>query len=62
VHTELLRGQDGAWRISTTWRDFESLMALRKSGGTHVAGELFERVGAANSHTWFVVEQSYGDA
>jgi hypothetical protein len=61
VRTELLRGQDDAWRISTTWRDFDSLMALRRSGGTHAAVELFERVGAEHSHTWFAVEQSYGD-
>jgi hypothetical protein len=59
IRSELLRGQDGAWRIATTWRDFDSLMALRRSGMPPAALELLDRVGADHSHSWYTVEQSY---
>jgi hypothetical protein len=59
LRSELLRGQDGAWRIQTTWRDMESLMALRKSGTPPAALELLEGLGAEHTHSWFTVEQTY---
>ena len=30
--SELLRGQEGRWRIQTTWRDLDAVRALRASG------------------------------
>lgn len=59
VRSELLRGQGGAWRIQTTWRDLDTLLANRTSGKRPAALDLLERVGAEHSHTWFTVEQSY---
>ncbi|MET0740521.1 MAG: alpha/beta hydrolase [Candidatus Nanopelagicales bacterium] len=59
LRTELLRGQDGVWRIQSTWRDRESLIALRDSGVRPAAVELLERLGAEHSHAVFMVEQSY---
>jgi hypothetical protein len=59
VRSELLRGQDGAWRIQTTWKDIDSLMALRKGGKPHAAAELLDKIGAKHSHTWFTIEQSF---
>lgn len=58
VRSELLRGQGGAWRIQTLWRDLEGLRAVRSSGQRPAALELFESLGAENSHSWFMVEQS----
>jgi hypothetical protein len=59
LRSELLRGQDGVWRIQTTWRDKESLMALRKSGKPPAALALLDRLGAEHSHAVFTVEQSH---
>ena len=58
LRSDLLRGQDGAWRIQTTWRDIESLMALRKAGHPPAALVLLEGIGAEHSHGWFTVEHS----
>ena len=59
--SQLLRGQDGAWRIESTWDDLESLMALRRAGRPPAALALLEGLGAEHSHAWFTVEQSYED-
>jgi hypothetical protein len=59
LRSELLRGQDGAWRIQTTWRDFDSLMALRRRGARHAAVELLDRVEAEHTHAWFTVEKAF---
>ena len=59
VRSELLRGQDGAWRIQSTWRDFDSLMAVRESGKPPAAAELLDKIGAKHSHAWFTIEQSF---
>jgi heme-degrading monooxygenase HmoA len=56
IRSELLRGQDGRWRIQSTWRDLEALQAVRKLGKPPAALELLESVGAEHSHTWFVIE------
>jgi hypothetical protein len=56
VRSELLRGQDGAWRIQTTRRDMDALMALRNSGEPPAA---LSYSGAEHSHAVFKVEQSY---
>jgi hypothetical protein len=58
VGSMLLRGQGGAWRIQTTWRDFDALMAVRNSGRPAAAMELLDGLGADHSHAVFVVEQS----
>lgn len=58
IRSELLRGQDGAWRIHTTWQDLESLKALRKEGKPHAALALLDSVGAEHTHGWFVIETS----
>ena len=60
VRSELLRGQEGAWRIQTTWRDIDALMALRSSGRPHAAQDLVNRLATEHSHGWFTVEQGYG--
>ena len=59
LSSELLRGQGGMWRIQTTWRDRETLIAIRKSGSPPAALELLDRLGAEHSHGVFVVEDSY---
>lgn len=59
VRSELLRGQGGAWRSQTTWRDMEALMALRKSGKPPAALALLDRLEAEHSHSVFTVEQSH---
>ena len=59
MRSELLRGQDGAWRIQTTWRDREAVIALRQSGVRPAALDLLERVGAEHSHGVYTVELSY---
>lgn len=59
LRTELLRGQAGAWRIQTTWRDRDALMAVRNSGMPPAALALLDRLGAEHSHGVFSVEQSY---
>jgi hypothetical protein len=60
IGSMLLRGQGGAWRIQTTWRDFDALLAVHNSGRPPAALELLDRLGAEHSHTVFVVEQSQG--
>ncbi len=59
LRSELLRGQGGRWRIQTTWRDRDSLMAMRRGGRAPAALELFDAVGAEHSHGVFEVEESY---
>ena len=59
LRTELLRGQQGTWRIQSLWRDRNALEAVRGSGQRPAALELFERVGADHSHGFFFVEQAY---
>jgi hypothetical protein len=60
LRSELLRGQDGTWRLQTMWRDRESLMAVRNSGNRPAALALLESLGATHHHAVFVMEQSYG--
>ena len=57
--SELLRGQNGAWRIQTLWQDKDALLALRTSGEPPAALALLDRLGAEHSHGLFTVEQSY---
>ena len=59
LRSELLRGQGGHWRIQTTWRDRDSLIAIRKSGTPPAALELLDRVGVEHSHGVFEVAESY---
>lgn len=58
IRSELLRGQDGSWRIQTTWRDRDTLLALRASGEPPAALALLDRLGAPHSHTVHTVEHS----
>ncbi len=57
--SELLRGQGGAWRIQTTWRDRDALMAVPQSGRPPAALELLDGVGAQHSHGVVTVEESW---
>ena len=59
VRSELLRRLDGGWRIQTTWRDREALMAVRASGRPPAALALLDQVGAEHGHAVFTVEQSF---
>lgn len=59
LRSELLRGQDGTWRIQTTWRDREAVLALRRSGKPPAAMALLDRLGAVHTHAVFTVEQSH---
>jgi hypothetical protein len=59
MRTELLRGQNGNWRIETLWRDRAALEAVRTSSEPPAAMELFRRLGADHSHEVFVVESSH---
>jgi quinol monooxygenase YgiN len=59
LRTELLRGQNGTWRIQSLWRDREALMAARDSAEPPAALELFRRVGADHTHEVFIVEESH---
>ncbi|MGC4113248.1 MAG: antibiotic biosynthesis monooxygenase [Myxococcales bacterium] len=59
LHSELLRGQDGSWRIETTWRDLDTIKAARSSGARPAALDLVERVGAQHTHSWYTLEQSH---
>ena len=59
LRTELLRGQNGVWRIQSRWRDLATLQAVRTSGEPPAALELFNRLGADHTHDFFFVEQSY---
>ena len=58
LRTELLRGQEGRWRIQTTWRDREAVIALRARGEGPAAMRLLDSVGATHTHTVFTVEES----
>jgi len=58
LRSELLRGQSGAWRIQTTWRDRDALVAVRNSGKPPATLELLDRLGAGHSHAVFSIEQS----
>ncbi|MEX5258132.1 antibiotic biosynthesis monooxygenase [Kocuria arenosa] len=58
VRSELLRGQGGAWRIQTTWRDRDALMALRAAGELPAALALLDRLGAPHSHSVHTMEES----
>ena len=57
VRTELLRGQEGRWRIQTTWRDREAVIALRARGEGPAAMRLLDAVGATHTHTVYTVEE-----
>ena len=59
IRSELLRGQQGTWRIESLWRDLSTLQALRASGQRPAALELFESVGAEHSHDFYFVEEEY---
>jgi hypothetical protein len=59
LRSELLRGQNGAWRIQTVWRDIEALMSVRNSGEPPAALALLDSLGAEHSHALFTVEQSH---
>jgi hypothetical protein len=59
IRSELLRSFDGAWRIETTWRDRDALMARRASGEPPAALALLDRLGAEHSHSVFTVEQTF---
>jgi hypothetical protein len=59
VRSQLLRGRDGAWRIQTTWRDLDAIIAVRRSGVRPAALDLFERLGAETTHGFFTVETGF---
>ena len=59
IRSELLRGQEGRWRIQTTWRDREAVIALRASGEAPAAMRLLDGVGATHTHAVFTVEESH---
>jgi hypothetical protein len=59
IRTELLRGQNGSWRIQTLWRDRAALEAVRASPEPPAALELFRDVGADHSHEVFWVEHAH---
>lgn len=59
IRSELLRGQEGRWRIQTTWRDRDAIIALRASGAKPAAIELLDSLGAEHTHGVFTIEQSH---
>ena len=60
IRTELLRGQEGHWRIQTTWRDLDTVRALRAAGEPPAAQALLESVGATpHTHDFFFVAQAF---
>jgi|GEM_PF-1615956 len=59
LRSELLRGPEGLWRIQTTWRDRDALVAMRKAGRPPAALALLDRLGAEHTHGVFSVEESY---
>lgn len=61
LRSELLRRLDGGWRIQTTWRDREALLALRQRGEPPAMLALLDRLGAEHTHAVFTVEQSTED-
>lgn len=46
VRTELLRGEDGSWRVQSLWRDRDALDAMRAGPEPPAAPQLFRAVGA----------------
>jgi hypothetical protein len=56
IRSELLRGQEGRWRIQSTWKDRESVIALRAAGRPPAATVLLDSVGATHTHDVFSVE------
>lgn len=56
LRSELLRAQGGRWRIQTTWRDREALLAVRDTGARPASLELLDRIGAEHTHMVFTVE------
>ncbi|WP_019067904.1 hypothetical protein [Streptomyces hokutonensis] len=56
VRTELLRGQDGRWRIQSLWRDRAALDVVRAAPGGPPAPRLFREVGADPALAVFEVE------
>ena len=59
VRTELLREQEGAWRIQTTWESLEAVLAVRAAGKPPAAVALLDEIGAQHSHGWFLVEAAF---
>ena len=59
LRSELLRGQNGSWRIQTTWRDMAALQALRASGKPPAALALLDSLGAEHTHGWFTIEDGF---
>lgn len=59
LRAELLRGQDGAWRLQSTWRDMDALMAARESGNPPAALRLLQDLGIESTHGWFVMEAGF---
>jgi hypothetical protein len=59
LRSELLRGTDGTWRIQTTWRDREAVVALRRAGQPPAALVLLQSLGAEYTHAVFTVEQRH---
>ncbi len=57
VRSELLRGQGGAWRIQTTWRDLVALRTLRAIGEPPAALALLDDLGVEHAHGVFTIEQ-----
>jgi hypothetical protein len=59
LRSELLRGQNGVWRIQTTWREMAALQAVRASGKPPAALALLDGLDAEHSHTWFTVADGF---
>jgi hypothetical protein len=59
VRTELLRGQDGQWRVQTLWRDRPALEAMRARPEPPAALRLFRSVGAEPSLRVYEVEDRH---
>ena len=59
LRTELLRGQDGHWRIQTLWRDRAALDAMRGGPEPPAASQLFLQVGADPVVAVVEVAESY---
>jgi quinol monooxygenase YgiN len=56
IRSDLLRGQGGAWRIQSTWRDREAIAALRAAGTGHAAAQLLEGLGLVPAQAVFTLE------
>jgi hypothetical protein len=59
VRTELLRGQDGQWRVQTLWRDRAALEAMRARPEPPAALRLFRSVGAETSLRVYEIENRH---